>query len=304
MKVRSHLASTPRILIVVVLLLVGAACNSRPEVDPEYITVIEKERAEREDRLREEDSWLTLAGLHWLEPGENRFGGDPGNEVVLSGGELPDVAGVLRLEDGQVRLEVAAGAVVMIDDEAVTDQALRDDAQENTDTVGVGRLSFYIIKRGDRFGVRVKDPQYPPRLGFEGLDYFPIDTTYRVDGAFNAFDEPRTVKIQTVIGTTVEMLAPGSVEFELDGRRHSLLPLVGKPADTEFWFIFQDETSGKESYGFRYLYADLANGRVDLDFNRTYNPPCAFTPYATCPLPPRENRLEAKIEAGEKIYAH
>ena len=139
-------------------------------------------------------------------------------------------------------------------------------------------------------------------MKFSGLDFYPPTPKYRLDAELKPYDEPREVEIQTVSGSSTKLLIPGGVEFTLDGQLYTLQPLVSEPGETELWFIFKDQTSGKETYGFRYLYADLTDGRVDLDFNRAYNPPCAFTPYATCPLPPRENRLEVRIEAGERIF--
>ena len=179
---------------------------------------------------------------------------------------------------------------------------LRDDTEKDTDVLELGRVRFHVIRRGDRFGVRVKDPEHKRLKSFEGLEYFPIDATYRIDADFTPHDEPKQMNILSVIGTSTEMTSPGLVEFSLHGKRLSLEPLVDDPADTDLWFIFKDQTSGKETYGFRYLSGTLKDGKVDLDFNRAYNPPCAFSPYATCPLPPKENRLEARIESGEKIY--
>ena len=297
----AHRAPVARVLP---LLLICAACVGTQVDLSQYIEEIESSRAEREERVQKEGGWLTVAGLFWLEPGENRFGSDPDNPIVLTGDDVPAWAGSLFLADGTVRLKTAPGATVRIQDEPVTERVLRNDNEEDTDVMQLGRLTFRVIKRQEKIGVRVKDPQHSNRKNFHGLDYFPVDLAWRLDAAFERFDEPREISISNVVGTTSNLLATGEVVFELDGERRSLLPLVGDPEDTELWLIFQDRTSGKETYGFRYLYAELKDGRVDLDFNRTYNPPCAFTPYATCPLPPRENRIDARIEAGEKIYAH
>jgi uncharacterized protein (DUF1684 family) len=290
---------------VTLLLLVSCAAPVEPpERTDEWAASIAQFRAEREEGLRSDNGWLTLAGLHWLRPGENRMGSDPDNPVVLSADGVPAWAGTLVLEDDTVTLRAAPGAEITLGDAPVEERVLRDDAEGQPDVLTVGRLRFHIIRRGDRFGVRVKDPEHPRLKAFRGLATFPLDPRFRFDAAFEPFDEPREVEITTVIGTRVTMLAPGRVTFTLDGRSHSLLPFVSEPGETELWFIFKDETSGKETYGFRYLYADLADGRVDLDFNKAYNPPCAFTPFATCPLPPRENRIDARIEAGERAYDH
>jgi uncharacterized protein (DUF1684 family) len=291
--------------VLALLLLVSCASPVEPpEVADDWAEAIAEYRAEREERLRSNTGWLTLAGLHWLSPGENRLGSDPDNPVPLVFDGIPAWAGTLVLEDETVTLRAASGAEITLEDEPVVERVLRDDTEGEPDVLALGRLRFYVIRRDDKFGVRVKDTEHPDLLGFRGLDYFPLDPDYRLDAAFEPYDEPREVEITTVIGTQVKVLSPGRVTFTLEGQSHSLRSFVSEAGETELWFIFKDETSGKETYGFRFLYADLAGGRVDLDFNKAYNPPCAFTPFATCPLPPRENRLDVRIEAGERAYGH
>jgi len=277
-------------------------CGVVAQTDEDYAGAMAQSRAEREERLRSPDGWLTLAGLFWLSDGENRFGSDPENSIALSAEGVPPWAGTLVYDGETATLKTAPGVEIRLNDKPVKRRKLRDDGDGEPDVLTLGRLRLYVIERGDRHGVRVKDPDSIRLEEFRGLNYYPLDPAYRPDTVFKPYDEPREVSISTVIGTTVTMLAPGSVEFTIDGETYSLQPLVDDPDDTSLWFIFQDQTSGKETYGFRYLYADLEDGRVDLDFNRAYNPPCAFTPYATCPLPRRENRLEVRIEAGERIY--
>ena len=287
------------------LCILGAflfACVVLAQTVEDYAGAMAQFRAEREERLRSTDGWLTLAGLFWLSAGENRFGSDPENSIVLSAEDVPPWAGTFVYDGDTVTLKTAPGVEIRLNDEPLERREIRDDGDEQADVLTLGRLRLHVIERGDRHGVRVKDPQSIRLKEFRGLNYFPLDPAYRLDAAFKPYDEPREISITTVIGTTQTLLAPGSVEFTIDGETHSLLPVVEDPDDTSLWFIFQDQTSGKETYGFRYLYADLEDGRVDLDFNKAYNPPCAFTPYATCPLPQRENRLEARIEAGERIY--
>jgi uncharacterized protein (DUF1684 family) len=297
--------SRPGLPVLTLLLLVACAAPvGQPEITDEWATAIAQFRAEREERLRSNTGWLTLAGLHWLSPGENRMGSDPDDPVVLSADGVPEWVGTLVLEYETVTLHAARGVEIKLEDEPVVERVLRDDAEGEPDVLAVGRLRFYVIRRDEKFGVRVKDTEHPDLLAFRGLEYFPLDPDYRLDATFEPYDEPREVEISTVVGTQVTILSPGRVTFTLDGRSHSLRAFVSEPEDTELWFIFKDETSGKETYGFRFLYADYSDGRVDLDFNKAYNPPCAFTPYATCPLPPRENRLDVRIEAGERAYRH
>ncbi len=277
-------------------------CGALAETDDDYAGAMAQFRAEREERLRSPDGWLTLAGLFWLSDGENRFGSDPENSIVLTAEGVPPWAGTFVYDGESATLKTAPGVEIRLNDKPVKRLKLRDDGDEEADVLTLGRLRLYVIERGDRHGVRVKDPESIRLEEFGGLNYYPLDPAYRPDTVFKPYDAPREVSISTVIGTTVTMLAPGSVEFTIDGETYSLQPLIEDPDDTSLWFIFRDQTSGKETYGFRYLYADLEDGRVDLDFNKAYNPPCAFTPFATCPLPRRENRLDVRIEAGERIY--
>ena len=282
-----------------------AACGAPQPGDPSYEQSVETWRAEREERLRSESGWLTLVGLHWLAEGENRFGSDAVNEIVLPADAAPALAGLLLREGDRITLRAAADSDVAIGGEPVGERVLTDDSAGEPDVVNLGRLSFFVIRRGERFALRVKDPQAPARRDFQGVDVFPIDVRWRVDARFERYDVPAEREIADVTGDSSVMFAPGLLHFEIDGRELTLEPLVGDPAQTELFLIFRDETSGDETYGAgRYLYADLEGERAVLDFNRAYNPPCVFTPYATCPLPPPQNRLAVAIRAGEKDYGH
>jgi len=281
-----------------------AGCSPQPVPDPEHLAEIESWRAERQKRLESETGWLTLVGLHWLEAGENRFGTGPDNEIVLPEGTAPAMAGSFFLDGDRVTVRAPAHAGLTLEGDPVTERELRDDDPGPVDELLLNDLRLYVIERGDSYAVRIKDPNSPARKGFSGMDYFSIDPAYRVEAAFVAHEEPREVKIPTVMGTVETMLSPGYVEFSLHGKAQSLEPVVESLDDDQLFFIFRDETSGKETYGAgRFLYTDMpANGKVALDFNKAYNPPCVFTPYATCPLPPKQNSIPARIEAGEKTY--
>ena len=298
---RSSLRAATAILWIALPL--GLACDAG-NGSGDYLADLENWKAERQERLRAEDGWLTLVGLHWLEPGANRFGADPELPIVLSAEGAPPLAGTFHLDDEGVHVEPAPGSPLTVNDEPVAGRVtLRDDHSEERDVLGLDRLQLHVIRRGERHGIRVKDPRSPVRLEFSGIDYFDVDPAFRPGAVLKRFDEPLEVQLPTAAGTTASLLAPGEVEFVVHGETHTLLPLVGEPEETTLWFIFSDRTSGKETYGFRYLYSELAeDGRVDLDFNYAYNPPCAFTPYATCVLPPKENRLGVRIEAGEKAF--
>jgi uncharacterized protein (DUF1684 family) len=168
-----------------------------------------------------------------------------------------------------------------------------------------GTLTFTAIRRNDRFGIRVKDPQSDARVHFKGLDYFPPDPKYRVEARFEPYNPPKHIPMPNVSGVTTDEVSPGALVFTLDGRELRIDPIL-EQGTKDYFIIIKDATSGHETYGAaRYLYASPpdASGKTIVDFNKAYNPPCAFTPYATCPLPPPQNRLPIRIEAGEKKYA-
>jgi hypothetical protein len=294
-----------KLTIIFPIALVAVAAPAFAAVDAGFEKTEQAWRDGRVKRLTSPNGWLTLVGLHWLQPGDNVFGSDPECAVPLPAGKAPKRAGVLVLESGVVRIKTEPESGLMLDGKPVAERVLADDTAEKTDVVTRGDLSFFVIKRSDRFGVRVKDSQSPLRTNFKGLDYFPADPKWRVTGTFVPYDAPKKVAIPTVLGTTDTMEAPGLVTFIVDGKQLTLEPVVEDPKDPALWFIFKDLTSAKETYGGgRFLYADMPkDGKVVVDFNQAYNPPCAFTPYATCPLPPKQNWLPIRVEAGEKAFA-
>ncbi|MDE3246019.1 MAG: DUF1684 domain-containing protein [Acidobacteriota bacterium] len=271
-----------------------------------FLRELEQWRKTRDANLRRENGWLTLVGLDWLSEGENSFGSDPSNAVPLPGGKAPAKAGVLLLDHGIVRVKAAPEANLTLNGKPVSEQVLKSDAEGAPDILSLGHLSFYVIKRGDRFGIRVKDSESPVRLNFKGIASFPADHAYQVVADFVPYATPKEVHIPTVLGTEDIMLAPGFVRFKLLGKVLTLEPVIEDPKAPELFFIFRDKTSGKTTYpAGRFLYAAMPkDGKVVLDFNRSYNPPCAFTPFATCPLPPPQNRLPIAVKAGEKTYGH
>ena len=293
-----------RCAVAAVLLLTAAACTEAPmPIDPAYAAEVDDWRNTRLARLTADDGWLSLTGLYWLEPGENRFGSAEDGAVVLPDPSVPDIAGLLILgPDGTVIVFAEEGAGVEINGEQLTETTLRTDAEGTPDIVTAGRNRFYIIDRGRRLAARVKDPEAPSRLAFDGIEYFPIDPAYRVEARLEPYDEPREVAIPTVLGEDSIRIAPGILRFTIDGTEHTLEPYLSGPGNEQYFLIFRDGTSAVTTYGAgRYLYAAAAeeDGTTVLDFNLAYNPPCAFTPYATCPLPPPQNWLQASIKAGE-----
>ena len=293
-----------RCSIILAVLITTIACSDAPiEVDPAYAAELEAVRNERLARLMAEDGWLSLTGLYWLEPGENRFGSAEDSAVVLPDPSVPAIAGLLIVgPNGEVIAFGEEGAGVEINGEPLTEAVLKTDADGRPDVISAGRIQFYIIKRGDRLGARVKDPEAPTRKAFEGISYFPTDPSFAVDATFEPYNEAREVAIPTVLGQDTTMLAFGVLHFSIDGQDLTLEPYAGSAEDETLFLIFRDQTSGETSYGAgRFLSADAPgdDGTTVLDFNLAVNPPCAFTPYATCPLPPPQNILEAPIEAGE-----
>jgi len=266
-----------------------------------YVTETTQWRSAREARLRAPDGWLSLAGLFVLEKGESSFGSDKTNTIVLPQGTVPARAGVLRRMDGHVVLRLEEGVNATIRGEAVTaPRELATDAGGDPDVVDLGRLQMLVIERGQRVALRVKWLDSPVRQSFAGLRWFPIDERYRIEAQYRAFPEPRTLRTVNVLGDAVEYPTPGEVSFSIDGQTVSLIPIL-EEGDDSLFFVFRDETSHDETYpGGRFLDAPLpSDGRVMLDFNRAVNPPCAYTRYATCPLPPKENAVPLRIPAGE-----
>ncbi|HXG58756.1 MAG TPA: DUF1684 domain-containing protein [Thermoanaerobaculia bacterium] len=253
-------------------------------------------RRKRVERLTSEDGWLTLVGLAWLEEGTNT--------IALP--SKPPVKVTITLEGGTVTLAPEKG--VAIDGRPVAQPTLlRDDTDPSGPTiVSAGTLRFHVIRRASRYGIRMKDPEAPARKNFRGLDYFPIDPKWRVEARFTPFPEPKRVTITNVLGFTTEEISPGTLTFSVDGRSYTLQPIL-EQGETDYFVIFKDATSGKETYAAaRYVYVPPAgaDGMTVIDFNKAYNPPCVFTKFATCPLPPPQNRLPIRVEAGEKDYGH
>jgi uncharacterized protein (DUF1684 family) len=285
------------------LLLAVALSPADSPMDAAHRADVEAFRAQRDARLRRPDGWLTLAGLFWLEEGANTFGSDPANRVVLPPG-IPGCMGELVLEKGSVRAQMAPGVVMTSGGAPVTAAALRSDADGSPTVLEYGPVSFFVIKRRDRFAVRVKNSASPVLAAFGGLDAFPIDRRWRIEARFQRYDPPKEVLVPSVLGGADREICPGAIVFEVEGATYRLEPVLETGTD-DLFIIFGDRTNGYETYGAgRFVYAKQPDkdGRVILDFNKSYNPPCVFTPYATCPLPPPQNRLPIRVEAGEKVY--
>jgi len=268
----------------------------------DYTKQIETWRAQRVERLKAPNGWLSLIGLPWLKEGANKVGSAKDNDVVLTKG--PAHLGTITLKDGKATIALDAKADATIDGKKAASADLLDDTHEKPTTVAFGTASFYVIDRSGKKGLRVKDSEAQTRTKFTGIDYFPIDPSWRVEAKWEPYQPAHTLDIPTVLGTVDKMPVPGKVVFERGGKKYELLPVLEDKDAKELWFIFADGTTSKQTYGSgRFLYADMPkDGKVIIDFNKAYNPPCAFTPYATCPLAPPENRLALPVTAGEKKY--
>lgn len=267
-----------------------------------YVRQIEAWRAERIARLTAPGGWLSLVGLDWLADGANTIGSAAGNDIVLTKG--PSRLGTVTLRSGKAVIDLDPAAGATIDGKKVTHAELLDDSHDQPTTVAFGTVSFYVIDRNGKFGMRIKDTEAEGRTHFLGIDAFPIDPAWRIDAQWVPFDPPHTLETPNVLGQVDKFPVPGKAVFTRNGHTYELLPVVEVPGDTELFVIFADRTSGKQTYGAaRFLYASKPkDGRIVLDFNKAYNPPCAFTAFATCPLAPPENRLDLAVTAGEMKY--
>ncbi len=290
------------ILQVLVLVFIISGCNtSDPIITDEtaYVESIEEWQLQRMERLKSKNGWLNLAGLFWLEEGENSFGSDPSNKVVFP--EKADAfCGTLILDDGKVFMQVNDGVEIGIGNSLVTQADLIHDQAKNTTHLQQGDLAWNIIKRGERYGIRMRDYKHPHINQLDHIPSYPIQTSYVVEAILKPFDEPRTMVVATPVeGFTESYECPGELHFKIKNEALVLYPFISGKG---YFLVIADETTGMDTYGagrFMYSMPD-STGRIILDFNKAYNPPCVFSPYATCPMPPRENFLPIAIEAGEK----
>jgi uncharacterized protein (DUF1684 family) len=273
---------------------------------------IESWRSQREKEIAAPDGWLTLVALDWLKPGVNSFGTAADNQVRINA-KAPDHFGLLTVSGATVQLlsrPEGFPADLMLDGKPAREGPLSaDDA--NPSTLSWHGLTMIVLPRGGRYALRIKDADSPARVQFHGLRWYAPDLHFTVEARWIPHTPPHTLKIPTIIGTTLDLPAPGVAEFTLNGKMFRLEPVLESPRDTSLFFILRDTTSQTTTYQagrfLRTAFPDhglSAPGTLVLDFNQLYNPPCAYTPYATCPLPPDQNRLPVALEAGEQRYAH
>jgi uncharacterized protein len=272
--------------------------NPQPSApDAAYVQSFDKWKADLVDDLK--TNWLSLAGLFWLKPGENSFGTDAGNAIVFPKG--PPHAGVFDLQATDVTVKFAPDTHATIDGKPVTTAKLQPDTSGSPTVVELGSLRIKVIVRGQRIGIRLKDVDSEEVKNYRGPTFFPLDLSYRVTATWEPSDGKKTVDVPNVLGDITPTPMAGTVVFKINGEEVRLTALGGNPSKG-LSFVLNDLTSKTDTYpGGRFLETDpVVNGTVVIDFNRAYNPPCAVTPYATCPLAPKENRLAVAIPAGEK----
>ncbi len=300
------------VLGLVLCALAGCSHASAPVIAPEpaggadFAAELAAWRAHRLASLTSPTGWLTPVGLYWLKEGRNSFGRAKDNAFMLDSPSLPARAGAFELQQGQVRFRAAQGSGVTLDGQPVGVAVLASDKQGEPTELIAGSLHITLIDRVGHLGIRVRDTVSPGREKFRGLQYFPDRPDWSIDARFEPYEPAHQLTIINILGMEDKMSSPGAIVFEREGRTWRLDTLLEEPGATQLYLMFSDGTSGRESYGAgRYLYIPLPrDGRVRVDFNRAYNPPCAFTAFATCPLPPPQNQLSLRIDAGELAYEH
>jgi uncharacterized protein (DUF1684 family) len=268
--------------------------------DP-YLAEVTKFREDREATLKGNAGWLTIAGLWFLTQPQTTFGSDPLNDIVFPP-SAPPRAGTFELRNDKVTVKAAEGVTFHLDGKALTTAELKSDVPGPADRLSLGNdLQFWVHNSGERLSIRLRDQNSALRKNFAGLRWFPLDPTYRVEATYTPYDKPKIVDVASLVGDIDKTPVPGIATFTLKGQTYKLEPFA-EAGDEQFWFVFRDLTSQKETYpAARFLYAPApVNGKMVLDFNKAVNPPCAYNPYTTCPLPSEQNRLRTRIEAGER----
>ncbi len=265
----------------------------------QYIKDIKAWHQDRVESLKSENGWLNLAGLFWLEEGENSFGSDASNQIVFPE-KAPKKLGTLLLKDSKVSFVAEQGVAVSLLGPTVPAPYVFADGQSTT--MQYGSLRWFVIKRGPKVGIRLRDLESVELQHFKGVDTYPIDAKWKVTAKLEKATADKKIAIMDVLGQTTMQPSPGTLVFSIAGKEYRLDAVE---SEGELFILYADPTNQKETYGAgRFLYADLPNeqGTTILDFNKSINPPCAFTAFATCPLPPKQNRLPIAIRAGEKNY--
>lgn len=288
------------IFMIFVSILLG--CKKTSEENPDYVKEINDWHQKRIERLKAPDGWLNLVGRTWLKPGVNKFGSAKDNDVIIESDKVPTYMGEFILKDSVVTMKVYEGVEVLLNEKPVKEIIMIDDQKKNMTVFQNGTIKWNLIIRGDKYGIRFRDLESPLIKNFKGIERFPVNSEWKFVARFEAYNPPKKIFVPNVLGQIEEEFSPGAVVFEKDGKTFRIDAI---DEGEKLFLIIADETSGEETYGGgRFLYVDKpdSSGNLILDFNKAYNPPCVFTKYATCPLPPEQNYLMIRIEAGEKNY--
>jgi uncharacterized protein (DUF1684 family) len=293
--------------LLLIACLAIAACGraedspATPLTGDAYRADVEQFRHALEARLTSDTGWLTIAGLSFLTKPETTFGSAPGNDIVLPGSSPARVGTFVLAKDGRISVRLEPGLQVqLLDGRPFAGGEIKTDGAGAPDRLVLGDVQAWVHKSGDRAAIRIRDKNNPLRKAFGGMKWYPIDESYRVEATFDPYDAPKQLKVPNLLGDVDTMTATGEVGFTLHGTPQRM---VAVEDGEELWFIFRDLTSGDTTYqAARFLYTPLpADGKVVLDFNRAENPPCAYNQFTTCPLPPPQNRLQVRVEAGEQL---
>lgn len=295
-----------RILIIVSLLVM--CCSKEKQLDPAARKAYEDEINRWHDKRIEEvmapDGWLNLVGLYWLEPGPNTFGSSQENAIVFPENKIAERAGYFMVDGNSVTIYVNKGTTITTGAMPVEEQLIFHPDSSKLIVLESGSLRWNVIKRDTKLGIRLRDLGTEALTNFKGIERYPVIQEYRTEAQFEPADSSRTINITNVLGQTTAQRSPGALVFKLFGHECHLDVLEGN--EEEFFIIFADDTNGNETYGGgRFLYVKMPseNNKVWVDFNKAYNPPCVFTPFATCPLPPSQNQIPFEIKAGEKNFS-
>jgi uncharacterized protein (DUF1684 family) len=303
-------SSLSRLALGGLVALLTSACEPPPTPPQlssaeDHLIRIEGWQRNRVEGLQEPDSWLTVVNLHWLMPGETTLGSGSGMGLVLPGDDVPPWLGTLTLRgQGSFDWGYSPEVVQTLPPDQAADLRFRVDAQSRPPVFRWGSLTWLVIERFGEYAIRLRDSESEALRDFSGLENFPISTDWRIAARFEPYDPPREISMPNVLDVPSTATSPGSAVFEVNGEEFSL-DFTGDPESGYLSVVFGDETNGAETYsGGRFLSVEAPNqdGWIILDFNTAYNPPCVFTPYATCPVPPPGNTLAARIEAGEMMY--
>lgn len=277
--------------------------NPETKGSPEYLEEIKQWDQRRAERLKADDGWLNLVGRTWLKPGENKFGSAKDNEVMIESDKVPAYMGVFVFQDLTVTMKVNDGVEALFNGNPVKEIVMIGDHKKEMTVFQYGSIKWNLIVRNELYGIRFRDLESEFVKTFSGIERFPVNEDWRITAQFEVYNPPKKMEVPNVLGQVDDEMSPGAIVFTKDNQNYRLNAI---DAGDKLWFIFADGTSGKETYGGgRFLYTDTkadSTGKVIVDFNKAYNPPCVLTKFATCPLPPRENYIKLRITAGEKVW--